>query len=67
MEVTDEEANQIIAEEKAKAAKPLEVESVNGSKEGNVGAEDEEKDEDKGKLKPNSGNGADLVWFNFGL
>lgn len=63
-EVTEEEANAIIEENKRNQAQ------VNGHKEDTAsepkkeekkGSDDEEEDEDaKGKLKPNIGNGADL-------
>jgi len=68
-EVTEEEALKIEAEEKAKKA-PEKTEPVvptsNGTAAGGDNKEEEEDEADKGKLKPNDRNGADLDQYNWG-
>lgn len=60
VEVDDEEATRIIEENKRKAEQAVEkkIEPVVEKKEGEE-AEEKEDEEDKGKLKPNQGNGGD--------
>merc|ERR1712126_246235 len=59
VEVTDEEAKKIEADEKAKKSSPPPTEKKS--------EEDEEEDEaDKGKMKPNERNGANLEKYSWG-
>lgn len=69
-EVTEEEANKIEAEEKAKKGEVKTVAPVAKEAEAatdDKAKEDDEEDEaDKGKMKPNDRNGADLDKYNWG-
>lgn len=70
-EVSEEEAMKIEAEEKAnkmakQAAKTTEGKSEATSSNGDKKDEEEEDEADKGKLKPNDRNGADLEKYNWG-
>merc|ERR1719445_2734398 len=70
-EVSEEEAMKIEAEEKAKkmakeAANATEVKSEATPSNGDKKDEEEEDEADKGKLKPNDRNGADLDKYNWG-
>ena len=64
-EITDEEAELLVKAEKAKKEEEKKKAEKSGGDEpeivtGNTGDDDKEDPEDVGKMKPNSGNGADL-------
>ena len=63
MEVTDEEAEKFMKNDKKEIKNPVEKENETAEKvekETKETDKEEEDPEDKGKLKPNSGNGCDL-------
>jgi len=64
-EVTEEEANKIEAEEKAKK-EPVKTEPVASAAKDDKDKDDDEDEADKGKMKPNDRNGADLDKYNWG-
>ena len=65
-EVTEEEAKKIEAEEKAKKEPEKSEPAAQVSTNEKVNGDDDEDEADKGKLKPNDRNGADLEKYNWG-
>jgi len=65
-EVTEEEAKKIEAEEKAKKEPEKSEPAAQVSTDEKEKGDDDEDEADKGKLKPNDRNGADLEKYNWG-
>lgn len=67
-EVTEEEASKIEAEESAmkSSPEPAEAKATTTADKTDEKAEDDEDEADKGKMKPNERNGADLEKYNWG-